>query len=206
MRCERAERMISDALDGAIFGRRAARLARHLERCAACREYEREAGLIQAHAGGLADPGLTAGDWADFSRRLEAKVAAPSAPPPARARSGIPHLPSGKWAWATAASAALVVLAAYLAFLRPGAGREATPAPFEDSLAQVLGEADASPELASSLNSSVEASIEETVRPAAGEAPVTFGDNPLFWESLSEGELGELESALRKETKLGGVS
>lgn len=198
--------MISDALDEALSGRRAARLARHLEGCAACRRYEREAGLIQAGAGGLADPGLTAGAWADFGRRLEAKVAAASAQAPTAAGRGGSSLPGAKWAWAAAASAALLLFAAYLAFLRPGGRREAVPSPFEDSLFQVLGEAGASPELESSLNRAVVASIEESARPAAGEAAVSFGDNPLFWESLSEGELGDIESALRKETKLGGVS
>jgi len=206
MRCERAERMISDALDGALSGRRAVRLARHLKGCAACRGYEREARFIQARAGGLADPGLTAGEWADFGRRLEARVAAASGPEPARAGRGALRLPGAKWAWAAAASAALVLLAVYLVFLRPGAGREAVPLPYEDSLSQVLVEAGASPELESSLDRAVVASIEETVRPAAGEGPVSFGDNPLFWESLTEGELGAIESALQKETKLGGVS
>jgi len=207
MKCEKAKRLVSDALDGALSRRRADRLERHLAGCAGCRAYRRDAALTQENAGGLADPRLAPAAWEDFGRRLEARLAAasgPAAPPPARA--GLPVLWRSKWAWATAAIVVLAFAVTYFAGVRTRPTAEPAIVPFEDSLARVLGEADESPAVENSFNQEILASIDETVRPAGAEAPVSFGDNPLFWEALSEGELSYIESALRQEKGLGGVS
>jgi len=206
MRCETSKRMISDALDGALSRRRAARLERHLSACAACRTYRREATLIQENAVGLSDPRLSPGDWADFGRRLEARLGSASTPAGGVLRGDAPAAFRWKWAWAATIFAVLAFVVTYVAFLRPRTVPEPAFVSFEDPLAQVLGEAGASPELESSFNREIMASINETVRPAGKEAPVSFGDDPLFWEALTEWELGAIESALRKENGLGGVS
>jgi hypothetical protein len=206
MRCETARRMISDALDGDLSERRVARLERHLSACAACRSYRRRAVLIQESAVGLSDPRLSPADWADFSRRLEARLGSTAASAGEAFRTDGPAAFRWKWVWAVATFAALTFVVAYLAFLRPRTTAEPIFVSYEESLARVLGEAGANPELESSFNREIMASIDETVRPAGKEAPVSFGDDPMFWEALTEGELGDIESALRKENGLGGVS
>jgi hypothetical protein len=197
--------MVSDALDGALSAARAARLERHLAGCASCRAYRRGVTLIQENAAGLADPHLEPSDWADFGRRLEARLASSASPSPGALRADRPVFLRMKWAWATAV-VALAFVATYLVVLRPRMRPEQAYVPFEESVAQVLGEAGATPGLENSFNQAIMASIEESVRPAGEEAPVSFGDNPLFWESLTDGELGYIESALRREKGLGGVS
>jgi anti-sigma factor RsiW len=206
MRCETSKRMISDALDGVLSGRRAVRLERHLAGCAACRAYRQDAALIQESAGGLADPRLAPAAWGDFGRRLEARLAAASVAAPEPARTGLPVFFRWKWAWAAAAFAVLAFTVTYLGIVRTRTAAEPALVPFEDSLARVLGEAGESPALENSFNEEILASIDETVRSEGTEAPVSFGDNPLFWEALSEGELSYIESALRQEKSLGGVS
>jgi len=206
MRCERAKRLISDALDGDLSGRRAARLERHLSACAVCRAYREQTTLIQETAGGLFDPGLSPADWTDFGQRLESRLAAASSSGGEAVRKGSPAALGWKWAWAAAGMAVLAFLVSYVAFLGPRTRLEQTFASFEESVSQVLNEAGASPELESSFNREILATINETVRPAGKEAPVSFGDDPFFWEALTDGELGDIESALRKENGLGGVS
>lgn len=206
MRCETSKRMISDALDGALSGRRAARLEHHLSGCAGCRAYREDAVLIQESAGGLADPRLALDAWRDFGRRLEARLGAASGAATEPARTDLPVFFRWKWAWAGAAFAVLAFAVTYLAIVRTRTAAEPGLVPFEDSLARVLGEAGENSALENSFNQEILASIDEAVRPAGAEAQVSFGDNPLFWEALSEGELSYIESALRQEKGLGGVS
>ena len=68
--CERAERLISDRLDGQLDGRGAVRLDVHLRNCARCVEHERR--LVQA------------------TDMLVADVAGAPAPPPAPAQASAP--------------------------------------------------------------------------------------------------------------------
>ena len=203
MRCETSKRMISDALDGALSRRRAVRLERHLKDCAACRAYREDVALLDQSAEGLADPGLTPSDWAKWGRGLETKLSA-------AARGSAPgHIPVSfrpRWAWAGVSFAVLALIVTYFAILRPRGGQEVVFVSFEDSDAQVLGEIGANPDLENSFNRKILASIDEAVRAADEEPPPTFGDNPLFWEGLSERELSYIESALRQEVGRGGLS
>jgi hypothetical protein len=198
--------MISDSLGGALSEAWTAGLDRHLTGCASCRAYRREAALIQENAGGVADPCLGPEAWADFGRRLDAKLASTAAPSPGALGRDRAVLRRPKWAMAATAFVALAFVVFYFAVLRHRTGAEPGFVPFEDSLAQVLGEVGASPGLESSLNQAIMASIAEAVQPAGEDVPISFGDNPLFWESLTEGELVDIESALAREKGLGGVS
>jgi len=201
MRCEAAKRRISDALDGALGAGRSDRLERHLRGCPACRAYRQGLTRIQAGAAGLADPGLAPADWADFGRRLEGRLAretAKHAPP------GLPAL--WKWAWTGAGLAVLVFALVYLAVLRPRTVAWPVPLSFEDSVAQIMGEIGGNQDLAGAFDREIVASITEAARPESEEAPVPFGDNPLFWEGLTDGEIGYINAELEKELGHGGLT
>lgn len=98
----------------------------------------------------------------------------------------------------------LAFMAAYFAVLRPRDVREPIFVSLEDSVARVFGEIGSNPDLESSFDQEIVASIAEAVRAPEEEAPVAFDDNPMFWEGLSDGELAYIESALRKEQGHGG--
>jgi anti-sigma factor RsiW len=204
MRCERAKRRISDALDGALAGHRTVRLERHVRGCAACRAYRDALTRLQAGMKGLADPGLAPGAWEAFGRRLESRLAVPALSPVEGRRA--PLFFRRKWAWAGASFLVLAFIGTYLAVLRPRGAHEPVFISLEDSLARVFGEIGSNSDLENSFNQQIVASIVEAVRPGDDEAPVTFGDNPLFWEGLSDGELAYIESELRKEQGHGGSS
>jgi hypothetical protein len=201
MRCETAKRRISDALDGALGEGLAAALERHLRGCAGCRAYREGLARIQGGAAGLADPGLAPDAWADFGRRLETRLARDGA---GEAPTRLPGL--WKWAWAGAGFLVLLVVLGYLAVLRPRTPAGPVPLSFEDSVAQVLGEIGANRDLAGAFNREIVTSIAEAARPEGEEAIVSFGDNPLIWEGLSEGEVLSINAELEIELGRGGLS
>lgn len=201
MRCGTAKRRISDALDGALGEGPAARLERHLRGCPGCRAYHQGMSRIQAEAAGLADPGLAPEDWAALSQRLEGRLA----------REGMgrsrPLRPAyWKAAWAGVGLLALLFALAYLAGLRPRTAIVPVPLSFEDSVARVMGEVGANPDLAGAFAREIAASIAEAVQPEGGEETVSFGDNPFLWEALTDGEVGYINAELEKELGRGGLS
>ncbi len=200
MRCETAKRRISDALDGGMGEGPADRLERHLRGCPACLAYRKGLSRIQAGAAGLADPGLAPADWADFSRRLEGRLARETAKSP---RPGLPSF--WQWAWAGAGLAALIFAMAYLAVLRPRTAVWPVPLSFEESVARIMGEVAGNQDLAGAFDREIVASIAEAARPESEESPVSFGDNPLFWEGLTDGEVLTINAELEKELGHGGL-
>lgn len=202
MRCETAKRRISDALDGALGGGRAARLDRHLRSCPGCRAYRESLSRIQGGAAGLADPGLSPEDWAALHGRLAGRLAREGA-----GKSLRPALPAfWEAAWAGAGALALVLALAYLGGLRPRSAAGPLPLSFEDAVAQVMGEVGANPDLAGAFSREIAASIAEAVQPEGGEEIVSFGDDPFFWEGLTDGEVGSINTELEKELGHGGLS
>jgi len=199
MRCGTWKKRISDAMDGALTEARKARLERHLRDCAACRAYRDELTALGKGLAGLADPGLAPGAWEDWCRRLDQKLAAPKT-----TSQRTPFAARWRWAWGGASLAALAFIVTYFAVIRPRGTEEPAIVPFEDSAAQVLGEIGASPDLAESFNQEIQASIDEAALAPGEDAPVSFGDNPMFWEGLSDSDLGFIESELRNERGHGG--
>ena len=201
MRCQTAKRRISDALDGALGEGPAALLERHLQGCPGCRAYRESLSRIQGGAAGLADPGLAPEDWAALHRRLEGRLARDGAGESRPLRPAF-----WKAAWAGAGLLALLFALAYLAGLRPRTPAVPVPLSFEDSVAQVMGEVGANPDLAGAFAREIAASIAEAVQPGGGEEIVTFGDNPFLWEGLTDGEVGFINAELEKELGRGGLS
>jgi len=103
----------------------------------------------------------------------------------------------------------------YLAFFRSGGRGEQAFFSLEDPAGQVINEIGPNADLESSFNREIVATINESAGVLADgsaafqadeEALISFGDNPMFWEGLSEEELGYIESELRKERGLGGLT
>ncbi len=201
MRCRTAEQRISDSLDGALAKGRAARLEAHLRSCPRCRAYREGVSRIQGAADGLADPGLAPERWAELGGRLEARLAREGAGTTRRAHPGY-----WKLAWSGAGLLALLFALVYLAGIRPRTPAGPVPMSFEESVAQVLGEAGANPDLAGAFAGEIAASIAEAAGPVTGEETVSFGDNPLIWEGLTDGEVGYMNAELEKELGHGGLS
>jgi hypothetical protein len=197
MRCVTARRRLSDALDGALSGRRKSRLEAHLRACPACRDCR--AGLERLQAAAKL-PEAPAGHWEAFERRLEAGLdAAGTGRIPVRA----PFAARRRWAWAAASAAILAGAALWYALLRPGAMTMENYYAYEDLLGPLVEEAGSSPELAAWVDREMTASIAEAVPDWAGESTLVPADDPLFWEGLTDDELKAIAGAIEAQEDTG---
>ena len=201
MRCRRAERLLSDALDGALGPRRGAPLEAHLRSCPACRAYRDSLARI----GGAVRPPAErpSEDWAGFESRLEARLDREGA---GRDAAGAPVSGRRRLAWAAAGASALAVLAvAWFAFLRPEPVALAIWPPLDDPFASLYLEFEADPELAGAVDREIRASIDEIAPALDEDVAALLAADPLFWEGLSEEELGAIADGLERESGRGGL-
>ncbi len=106
-------------------------------------------------------------------------------------------------ALAAAALGLVAILALWLVRTdRQAPGMTAGWFPDIDPLAPLLLEAEADPELGRAVDREIRASIEELA--PGPDAAVLRAADPLFWQGLSEEELGEIVAGLERENGLGG--
>lgn len=198
MRCRTAEKWLSDRLDGALGPRRSARLEAHLRSCPACRAGRDALERLRAEA---ARPVERSEEyWAGFAGRLASRLDA--APSVARA-AGPPFAGRRRLAWAAAGLAAVAGAALWFASLRPRPALRSGWMPDADPLAPFLLEAESDPELARAAEKEVRALLEAlSPGPGADSASLAAAD-PLFWEGLSEDELGAIVAAMEEEGRGG---
>lgn len=200
MRCGTAEKRLSDNLDGALGPRGKARLEAHLRSCPACRAYRK--GLVRLQAGALPPAERSPEYWAAFDERLQSKLAGTET---GRGAVGVPFSARRRWAWAAAGVLVLAAAGIWYTLLRPETAMMAAWVPSEDVLATLLQEAEADPMLERDVDREIGASIEE-MAPAVVDADIAALPvaDPLFWEGLSEDELGYIASELENENGRGG--
>ncbi|NLH75857.1 MAG: zf-HC2 domain-containing protein [Acidobacteria bacterium] len=200
MRCRTVERRLSDGFDRALAPGAAARLEAHLRVCPSCRAHRAALARLQAASGPPA--GRSPEDWAVFEHKLEARLDAWES-----GRAGR----SAPIAWrpraAFAAAAALVLAGAALWVVLARSGPEAGPfawVPSADGIAPLIREAETDPGLEGAVGRYLSESLAELAPAVDADAAALTAADPLFWESLSDDELGAVAEALGKETGLGG--
>jgi hypothetical protein len=210
MSCERYRRRISDDIDGALRPDRRAGLERHIDACAKCRAHRAELLALQRTTN-IADPRLPEPFWTDFHRRLDARLALEVRGPREPARTKATRGPArgswarAPWAWAAAASLILAVLGGVF-LLRWGVPDPSLEAVFiDDPLGRILDVAGSNQAFEGEFDRDVQASIDEAVLVPGEESFLPAGNDPFFWESLSEAELEFIESELRAEKTHGGA-
>ncbi len=200
MRCAEAERRLSDDLDGTLEPRIRARLEAHLGSCPSCRACRDGLARLQAAAGRPAE--RSPEYWAGFERRIEERLDALGSGQAGEARPPFP----GRRRWAFSAAAVLLLAAAGVWLVLARRGSEANPAwaYSVEGLAPLMREADADPGLAGDFDRVVRASLEELGPLVDDDAAALAADDPFFWESLTDDELGAIASGLEKDPGLGG--
>jgi predicted anti-sigma-YlaC factor YlaD len=200
MRCRKAEKLLSDDLDGALGRVGKARLETHIRSCPDCRAYRD--GLVRLREAVGPPEERSAEYWVGFERRLEARL---DREPAGRSPAAAPSPRRRVLAWTAAGSTVLLVLAAvWYAFLRTEAVGPAVWTPSGDPLASLYLEIEADPELALAVDIEIRASIDEIAPALDAEALVFRAADPLFWDGLSEEELGAIAAGLEEENGLGG--
>ena len=198
MRCGKADKWLSDDLDGVLPARRKARLDAHLGSCLACCASRDELARLQAASGGPAD--RSPDYWAGFERRLEAKLDAigsgkAAAAPPAAWR---------RWGWAVPAVLFLAAAGVWLALDRKGAGLTEAWIPAGEGLFPMIEAVEADPGLEQEVDLLVRSSLAELAASVDADAAVLSAADPLFWEGVSDEELRAIASELEKESGPGG--
>jgi len=199
MRCRTAQRRLSDELDGALDPGRRRRLEAHLRACPACRAYR--GGLARLQAKVRPEAGRSAEYWAGFEQRLETRLDREET---GRRAVGRPFAARRRAAWAVAGLALAAVAVAWFGWLRPRPVLTADWPQDENALAPLLLEAEADPELAGAVDGEIRASIAELVPAADADAAALAAADPLFWEGLTEEELGAIAAALERDNGMGG--
>jgi len=199
MRCLTINKWLSDDLDGALSPKRKSRLEAHLRGCRVCRGCRADLARLQAGVPPLAD--RSPEYWAAFERRLESKLAFVE---PVRAPARAPLLTGRRWALAAAGFLVMAAVGVYFAVNRSGGTLGTAWVPYEDSLARLLQEAEADPEVENLVNRELLASIADVAPDAEEEYAFPVAADPLFWEGLSEEELEYIAVELEKETGNGG--
>lgn len=211
MRCDRAAKLMSDAMDGALSGARKARLEAHLAGCSACRS--RRAGLLrlQVAARASAPAGPDAERMARSLSRVRAALgreiasapASASAPVSARA-SASGRIGTGlRWMPAGAAATLLAVVAGlYMIFLRPAAVVDPVPYAYSDAGANLAVTLAEDEDLARAFESVIGAELEENNGRFAAAVESRAIDTGHFLDSLTDDEVLILEAALGSEVAL----
>jgi anti-sigma factor RsiW len=200
MRCRTARRRLSDELDGTLDAGRLSRLEAHLRACPACRGYR--GGLVRLQAEVRPEAGRSAEYWAGFEKRLEARLDREEA---GRFAVGRPFAARRRVAWAIAGLALAAVAAASFGLLRSRPILLADWPQDENGFAPLLLEAEADPELGRAVEGEIRASIAEIVPATDADAAALAAADPLFWEGLSEEELGAIAAGLERDNGLGGL-
>lgn len=112
MRCRRAQESISRSVDGELGPRRAARLERHLGKCAECRAFAEDMRKIVEKASGLAAPEPSEKVWRNIRAGLEAGALRPSAEGARLDRRPLFGLSLATLRYAGTAALALILVAA----------------------------------------------------------------------------------------------
>jgi len=111
MRCRKAQEWISRSVDGELDPGRAARLERHLEKCAECRAFAEDMRKIVEEASGLAAPEPSDRVWSNIRAGLEAGTLRPSAEGARLDRRPLFGLSLATLRYAGAAALALILVA-----------------------------------------------------------------------------------------------
>jgi hypothetical protein len=142
MRCHRAQRDLSEYVDGSLAGRKRARLERHLAACPACRQVLEDFRAITDVAPALAGPELRASVWPRIRARLEALEMEPS-------RAGVPVPGRRAFGWGMPAlkfagvAAIILMLAASGVFFGLRLGKRGVPERIADPEKYTLAKLDA---------------------------------------------------------------
>jgi hypothetical protein len=199
MRCRTAQKRLSDELDRILDPGRRSRLEAHLRACPACRAYRN--GLARLQAEVRPEAGRSSEYWAGFEKRLEARLDREEA---GRRAVGRPFAARRRVAWAVAGLALAAVAAAWFSLLRPRPILISDWPQDESGLAPLLLEAETDPELERAVEGEIRASIAEIAPAADADAAALAAADPLFWEGLSEEELGAIAAGLERDNGLGG--
>jgi Putative zinc-finger len=202
MRCKKAEKWISDDIDGCLSADQRRLLESHLAECGSCRAYHKRLVNIQKESRGLFLPQVAPGYWQESILRLKARLEARKDGLKIGGRQAIAVFPRRRWAWAGATALLVVAFGLYFILSGPKDSRDIVAFSFEDAIKGINQDIGSNPELERELDLIIQDSIHEHIGEISEVANPFHYENPLFIESLNEEELQLLDRALKTELKI----
>jgi len=199
MRCEKAKRWISDALDGRLSEKKRFRLGAHLEECPICRSYKTGLERVQEEAILARDKGPGPEYFAASLIRLRVRLKAEDAATLPIERPAPAFSPRGRWVWASAASVIFAAAGIFFISSRTRPPQELYSLAFDEPLASFEHQIADSPEVASDFEKAVRKSLRETAGIRHADVDPLLADHTMLVESLTEEEIQAFDAAIQKE-------
>ncbi|MGD2294642.1 MAG: zf-HC2 domain-containing protein [Candidatus Aminicenantes bacterium] len=197
MNCKKAEKKISDLLDGRLMGRDKDRLEKHMALCSSCLSYKQQQEILRAEVRAMEKIRLSAEYAQDFSSRLKRQLLS------LKPKSDRKDFMLLDWKWVSAAAGFLLVVFLILYFTvfqsQTLPKEESFVLSFEEVLGEIHGEIGSDEELEELFNSLIMASIKETMEELERDKNVFLLEDPFFRRNLTEEELKILDSEIKKD-------
>jgi hypothetical protein len=200
MNCTKAEKWISDWVDGALPPGRERVLQAHLSGCSACRSYLEQVRFLNREADSLYEDAATSKIEDVLVSRLTDSLTRMGGNEQRMRASG----PLPGWRWAAAIAALVLILGLYgllqperAIFTRP----DLYPVSYEGALSEITWELEGDARLEEIFNALILNSIEDELGGGVLNEMDGYMNNPFFLNDLTEEELKLLEDELKKEKK-----
>jgi hypothetical protein len=198
MKCSKAEKWISDRVDGALPAGREGLLQSHLSTCPSCRDHARQILRLVEEVGALYPDEAGIFDGKDFSSRLRNKLSLSESSEPKVFQTGRRQV----WRWAAASASLLLILGLQLLFKTDSSAdmwANLYPYSYESTLSEISWEIQQDRRLEDIFNSLILASIEEELDEDEVDIYGGYIGGSFLLEDLSDEDLKILEEELKKD-------
>jgi hypothetical protein len=198
MNCHKAEKKISDLLDGRLSERNKGSIEEHLNRCPVCLNYKKHLEVLRSEVKKMERPQITLKDTQDFSFRLKRKLQTESR----KSRTWVRRPLNRGWAWGSIGLLVVVFVILYFAVKIPPSApiEEYFMLSFEDTLSEIYGEIDSDKNLEDLFNSLILVSIDKAMEDLDWDTDDFILMNPLYRDDITEDELKRIEEGIKKDT------
>ena len=197
MKCQQIEQWLSDSVDGAISEKEKAVIEAHIATCPACRTFRNQIEQINEEARNLEAPDVSPEQSREFSSRLRSALAEIEE----EKSKGVLHAFRNKWVFVPASVIMISLFILIFVFYEKGDFQddEFYVFSFGDAVEEIYLEIGDNAALLEKFNHLISASINEMLLTPDWDETLGWEDDLFFWEELSEEELGNLESEIKKD-------
>jgi hypothetical protein len=197
MKCQQIERWLSDSVDGAISEKKKAIIEDHIATCPACRAFRNHIETIHQEAKNLDVPEMSPEQSREFSSQLRSALVAMEE----GKNKGILHVFRNRWVFVPASVILVTLFILIFVFYEKGNFQDEGIYVFSfgNVVEEIYRDMGSDPALQEAFHSLVSASLNEMLIPTDWDETLSWEDELLLWEEISEEELGHLEPGIKKD-------
>jgi hypothetical protein len=196
MKCQQIEQWLSDSVDGAISEKEKAIIEAHLATCSACRTFRNQIEQIDEEARKMDAPEVSPEQSREFSSRLRSALVEIEE----GKNRGVLHAFRNKWVFVPASVIMVSLFVLIFVFYdnRDFQEEEFFVFSFGNIMEEIYRDMGNDPALQEAFHSIVSALLNEMLTPPDWEEMLRWEDDLLVWEELSEEELRNLMTEIKK--------